>query len=562
MEYDVVLKHRAGKKMVVADALSRRADWSKGVDEDNEDVTALPEELFIKTLDMELQDAVALAQKTDEAALEALRRLADPSDPPGKWSIEEGPNETSCLFYDNRLYIPNDLDLRRRIVADHHDSLVAGHPGALAKSRSVALSYWWPGLHSFVGNYVAGCAVCQQFKISTHPIKPSLFPIASSSHCLFGQVGIDFMTDLPMTEEGYDSIMVMVDHGLSKGIVLTPCSKFGLTAEKTAQLYIDNVYSRFGLAEKMISDRGPQFDSAFFKELCTGLGIKHSMTTAFHPQANGGTECVNREVQLYLSVFCINNPTSWSNALKKAEFVYNNRTHADRTQTPFQLMYGLEPRTMPMPFNYREKPNTSERLRQLDQWRKDAEIAHEYARQQMRDRIKATYEPFVKGQQVWLNGRNLSLSYNKMITTKREGPFEVLEVLSPVNYRLRLPIKWKLYDTFHASLLTPYKENDVHGPNYTRPPPDLIDGEEEWEIEHIIRHSGTKNHRYQVKWKGFQEYTWEPEENLEHAPEILTDYWKRQKCPKARNPEDDSPSTSSAPHMAPQARNRTKAKKT
>jgi len=105
--------------------------------------------------------------------------------------------------------------------------------------------------------------------------------------------------------------------------------KFGLTAEKTAQLYIDNVYSRFGLAEKMISNRGPQFDSAFFKELCTGLGIKHLMTTVFHPQANSGTERVNQEVQLYLSVFCINHPTSWTKALKKAEFIYNNCTHAD-----------------------------------------------------------------------------------------------------------------------------------------------------------------------------------------------------------------------------------------
>ena len=197
MEYNVVLKHRAGKKMIVADALSRRADWSKGVENDNEDVTALPEEPFIKALDTELRDAVVLAQKTDEAALEALRRLSDPSDPPGKWSIEEGPNELSCLFYDNRLYIPNDLDLRRRIVANHHDSPVAGHPGALATTRSVKLSYWWPGLQSFVRNYVAGCAVCQQFKVSTHLIKPSLFPIASSSTRLFGQVGIDFMTDLP-----------------------------------------------------------------------------------------------------------------------------------------------------------------------------------------------------------------------------------------------------------------------------------------------------------------------------------------------------------------------------
>jgi len=299
------------------------------VENDNEDVTALPEELFIKALDTELQDAVALAQKADEAALEVLHRLSDPSDPSSKWSIEKGPNELSCLFYDNRLYIPNDLDLRRRIIADHHDSPVAGHPGALAVTRSIKLSYWWPGLQSFVRNYVAGCAVCQQFKVSTHLIKPSLFPIASSSTRLFGQVGIDFMTDLLMDEDRFDLIMVVVDHGLSKGIVLTPCSKFGLTVEKTAQLYINNVYSRFGLAEKMISDRGLQFDSAFFKELCTGLGIKHLMTTVFHPQANGGTERVNRKVQLYLSVFCINHPTSWTKALKKAEFIYNNHTHAD-----------------------------------------------------------------------------------------------------------------------------------------------------------------------------------------------------------------------------------------
>jgi len=61
------------------------------------------------------------------------------------------------------------------------------------------------------------------------------------------------------------------------------------------------------------------------------------MTTAFHPQTNTGTERVNREIQMYLSIFCINNLTSWALALKKAEFVYNNRPHADQTQSPFKL---------------------------------------------------------------------------------------------------------------------------------------------------------------------------------------------------------------------------------
>ena len=71
---------------------------------------------------------------------------------------------------------------------------------------------------------------------------------------------------------------------------------------------------------------------------------------AFHPQTNGGTERVNREIQLYLSIFCINNPASWSKALKKAEFVYNNRPHADRKQTPFELMYGASPKAIIEPY--------------------------------------------------------------------------------------------------------------------------------------------------------------------------------------------------------------------
>ena len=81
------------------------------------------------------------------------------------------------------------------------------------------------------------------------------------------------MTDLPPSE-GSDLIMVIVDHGLSKGVILTPCSKTGLTASHTAQLYIDNVYAQFRLPDKMISDCGPQFDSQFWKELCDALQIK------------------------------------------------------------------------------------------------------------------------------------------------------------------------------------------------------------------------------------------------------------------------------------------------
>src|SRR6266498_1418186 len=151
----------------------------------------------------------------------------------------------------------------------------------------------------------------------------------------------------------------------------------------------------------------------------------------------------------------------------------------------------------------------------------------------MKEIIKAHYTPFDISQKVWLEGTNLMLSYNKKIKTKREGPFKVLEKLTPVTYRLELLKKWKMFNTFHTALLMPYKENDVHGPNFPYPPPDLVEGQEEWEIERIIRHKkqrgcqGTWQSKYQVKWKGYEDMTWEPEENLKHTQDIIADYWNR-----------------------------------
>jgi len=115
----------------------------------------------------------------------------------------------------------------------------------------------------------------------------------------------------------------------------------------------------------MISDHGPQFNSEFWKELCNALQIKHAMSTAWHPQANGSTECVNRKIQLFLSIFCINNPTSWVAALKKAKFMYNNHPHADRAQSPFELWYGQAPKAIPTVFDYQDYPKTKERLELL-----------------------------------------------------------------------------------------------------------------------------------------------------------------------------------------------------
>src|SRR5258706_3962732 len=72
-------------------------------------------------------------------------------------------------------------------------------------------------------------------------------------------------------------------------------------------------------------------------------------------------------------------------------------------------------------------------------------------------------------------------------------------------------------------------ENKVHGKNFPQPPPDMIDEEPEWEVERIVGHKGTKNRQYHIKWKGYEQTSWESEDNLQNARELIDDYWKRKK---------------------------------
>ncbi len=91
----------------------------------------------------------------------------------------------------------------------------------------------------------------------------------------------------------------MVDHGLTKGVIYAPCNKT-IDAATMSALFLDNVYQRFGLPDKIISDQGPQFASAVARELGKLLGIKLMLSTAYHPQTNEETKCVNQEMEIYL----------------------------------------------------------------------------------------------------------------------------------------------------------------------------------------------------------------------------------------------------------------------
>jgi hypothetical protein len=138
---------------------------------------------------------------------------------------------------------------------------------------------------------------------------------------LFASCSIDLITDLPPVND-YDSILVMVDRENTKGAILIP--KKTLTQEGAGQLLLDNLYKQFGLPDKMLSDRGPQFAAKAFCKLLKLLGIKLNLTTAYHPQTDGATEQVNQKIEAYLLIYCSAHPTKWKNSLSTLEFTHNN----------------------------------------------------------------------------------------------------------------------------------------------------------------------------------------------------------------------------------------------
>jgi hypothetical protein len=152
------------------------------------------------------------------------------------------------------------------------------------------------------------------------------------------------------------------------------------------------------------------------------------------------------------------------------EFTHNNRRHSDRKHTPFELMMEVNPLATPLTHEYTKYPSIDNQIRSLINNCEEALAAHEFAQSHMLQRIKSNFQPFIIGQKVWLEARNLKTIYNKKITPKREEPFEITKILSPLTYSLSLPDTWRIHNAFHAFLLTPYVKNEVYRPNYARPP--------------------------------------------------------------------------------------------
>jgi hypothetical protein len=228
-----------------------------------------------------------------------------------------------------------------------------------------------------------------------------------------------------------------------------------------------------------------------------------------------------------LSIYCTSHPENWLHSLSTLEFTHNNRRHAERVHSPFELIQGDNPISVPIMFSHMKYPTIKEKMKWMIYDREEALAAHKLARTRIANQKQSKFVPFKKDQKVWLDTRNLKMNHHKKIAPKRERPFEIDEVLGPVTYRLKLLESWKIHNVFHATLLRPYIENEVYGNNYPRPLPELLEGKKVYEVKTILKHwRRRRGYQYYMKWKGYSitEATWEHVSAFSSDKNMLKEY--------------------------------------
>uniref|UniRef100_A0A8K9XXP6 Gypsy retrotransposon integrase-like protein 1 n=1 Tax=Oncorhynchus mykiss TaxID=8022 RepID=A0A8K9XXP6_ONCMY len=346
--------------------------------------------------------------------------------------------------------------------------VVLGHPGVRGTLASIRQRFWWPTREHDRRRFVAACSVCAQTKSGNSPPAGRLRPLPIPSRP-WSHIALDFVTGLP-SSAGKTVILTVVDR-FSKAAHFIPLAKLP-SAKETAQIIIENVFRIHGLPSDVVSDRGPQFTSQFWREFCRLIGASVSLSSGFHPQSNGQAERANQTIGRILRSLSFRNPASWSEQLPWAEYAHNSLPSSATGLSPFQSSLGYQPPLFSSQFAESSVPSAQAFVQRCERtWKRVRSALCRYRAQTVRAANKRrTKSPrYCRGQRVWLSTQNLPLkTASRKLTPRFIGPFRISQVINPVAVRLLLPrYLRRVHPVFHVSCVKPV----LRAPARLPPPP-------------------------------------------------------------------------------------------
>jgi len=524
-EYDFDFRYKPGKDNIVPDALSRRPDYNWDPSTLHNITIAVDPTLKQHFRDLYIKDP----------QLGPLLSRYSTSAPNSRYFVDDGLLWTN-IAGSTRLCVPQDNDLRTQILHDHHDAPISGHLGFDKTYEEMRRTYFWPRMARDTKAYITTCEECQRNKPSLQ-LKAGLFTPLETPLQRWNTVTMDFIVQLPKTTQGFDAITVFVDK-LSKQVHFC-ASHTTDSAIDVARLFFAQVFRLHGMPRTFISDRDSKFTGKFWRALCKMMGIKQNMSTAYHPQSDGQTERANRTLEEMLRPYISYHQRDWDKYLPMMEFSYNNSVNPSTGYSPFFLNQGYHPI---VPSNLIKTTNTpipavSDFVQQQSSalaLAQDA-IAHAQLRQQQNEDRNRRPTPFAVGDKVLLSTEHISAAAlanrpSKKLEPNFIGPFTIIEAINDNAFKLELPPSMQMiHPVFNADLLKAYHPSPSAFPGRTppRPPPILVEGTEEYEVESILDYR-IKGRRpeWLIKWKGYplDEASWEPKDSLANATDILSSF--------------------------------------
>ena len=236
---------------------------------------------------------------------------------------------------DLQLVLPKKY--REEIMEAHHDEPIAGYLEQFKTIERIAKNYWWPNMAEEIRNWVRECQVCQVHDRRKKGQRATLKPITAERP--FELVGMDILSCLKPSKEGNRHIIVFTDYYTKWAEAYAIPD---MEAHTVAKVLVKNIIARHGAPERMITNRGTQFMSQVFREVTELVQLKHSPSTAYHPQTDGQTE---RTIGSLISILrkLMEEVDEWDMQLPYALFAYRTVVHETTRETPFFLLYGRDP---------------------------------------------------------------------------------------------------------------------------------------------------------------------------------------------------------------------------
>jgi len=481
LDFDFIIKHKAGKENKVADCLSRESIMNiiDAVIFEYDTQNYQPEEINNINIDIPTEINIIQSQQNDEFCNEIIKAINNLPTTNKYKKLSRKYTITNQILYlkrhtpkqniENAIVIPKNIV--QNIIMAHHNPPLAGHMGITKTIKAIQIKYFWPNLIKDVTLFIKTCHQCQINKKTQGKPAGCLQPIPLPTCKPLDRITIDFLGPLPSSN---NKKYILVFTCQSSKYVIAKATKSS-DANTVAKFLIQYI-TQFGVPRYLTSDRGLHFKNKIMNETCQNFGIKQIFSSSYAPQSQGFTERINgvicQSIKHYIKD---NNQSRWSFYLPYIIFSYNNTPQTSTNYSPYYLLHGfnanigIDIQIIPENLSYDIKKS----LEELKHVRKSIPEYIKKAQQTQKinhDKIHqlTTYEP---NQLVLVKFPFQEPNKTAKLAPKYKGPYKIISKINDVNYLIELILNKKLTkDIVHIRRLKPYfqrndSNEDGHKPN-------------------------------------------------------------------------------------------------